>query len=123
LNAAPTKISTLPNKLRVATEEGFGETATIGVYIDAGSVYENDKNNGTAHFLEHMAFKGTARRTQQQLEMEVEAMGGQLNAYTSREQTAYIAKCFKNDVPKVPYHISRSPDFSKIFEAFWRSAQ
>jgi processing peptidase subunit beta len=43
--------------MRVATEEGTGETATVGVWIDAGSVYENAKNNGTAHFLEHMAFK------------------------------------------------------------------
>lgn len=101
LNSAPTKISTLPNKLRVATEEAPGETATIGVFIDAGSVYENDKNNGTAHFLEHMAFKGTANRTQQQIELEVENMGAQLNAYTSREQTVYIARAFKNDVPKM----------------------
>lgn len=106
LNSAPTKISTLPNKLRVATEEAPGETATIGVFIDAGSVYENDKNNGTAHFLEHMAFKGTANRTQQQIELEVENMGAQLNAYTSREQTVYIARAFKNDVPKVRCKIS-----------------
>lgn len=57
LNVPPTQISTLPSKLRVATEETFGETATIGVFIDSGSVYENEKNNGVAHFLEHMSFK------------------------------------------------------------------
>eukprot|EP01113_Clastostelium_recurvatum_P047190 TRINITY_DN836_c0_g1_i1.p1 TRINITY_DN836_c0_g1~~TRINITY_DN836_c0_g1_i1.p1 ORF type:complete len:468 (-),score=135.81 TRINITY_DN836_c0_g1_i1:44-1447(-) len=95
-----TKVTTLPNGLRVATEEGHGETATVGVWIDAGSAYESEANNGVAHFLEHMAFKGTQRRTQQQLELEVENMGASLNAYTSREQTVYYARSFKNDVPK-----------------------
>lgn len=72
----------------------------MGVWIDAGSRYETEKNNGAAHFLEHMAFKGTKNRTQQQLELEIENMGGHLNAYTSREQTVYYAKVFKEDVPK-----------------------
>lgn len=70
------------------------------MWIDAGSRYETDKNNGAAHFLEHMAFKGTKNRTQHQLEKEIENMGAHLNAYTSREQTVYYAKVFKNDVPK-----------------------
>jgi mitochondrial-processing peptidase subunit beta len=70
------------------------------VWIDAGSRYETAQNNGAAHFLEHMAFKGTKNRTQKQLEVEIENMGGHLNAYTSREQTVYYAKVFKNDVPK-----------------------
>jgi len=83
--------------MRVATEENYGETATIGVWIDAGSVYEDEKNNGVAHFLEHMAFKGTQKRTKEALEEEIENMGGSLNAYTSREQTVYYAKVFKND--------------------------
>jgi processing peptidase subunit beta len=96
----PTLVSTLPNKLRVASETTGGETATVGVWIDTGSRYESDANNGVAHFLEHMAFKGTAKRSQLQLEMEVENMGGQLNAYTSREQTVYYAKVLKKDVPK-----------------------
>jgi len=72
----------------------------VGVWIDAGSRYETSKNNGAAHFLEHMAFKGTKKRTQKQLEVEIENMGGHLNAYTSREQTVYYAKVFKSDVPK-----------------------
>ena len=100
LNAPATEVSTLKNGLRVASEGGHGETATVGVWIDAGSRYETEKNNGVAHFLEHMAFKGTSKRTQTQLEMEIENMGGHLNAYTSREQTVYYAKVFKNDVPK-----------------------
>jgi len=86
--------------MRVATEESYGETATIGVWIDAGSVYEDEKTNGVAHFLEHMAFKGTKSRTKEALEVEIENMGGSLNAYTSREQTVYYAKVFKQDAAK-----------------------
>ena len=77
-----------------------GETATVGVWIDAGSRYETAANSGVAHFLEHISFKGTQKRTQQQLEVEIENMGGHLNAYTSREQTVYYARVFKNDVPQ-----------------------
>lgn len=96
----PTEVSSIANGLRVATEQGSGETATVGIWIDAGSRYETDETNGAAHFLEHMAFKGTSKRTQQQLEVEIENLGGHLNAYTSREQTVYYVKVFKQDVPK-----------------------
>lgn len=75
-----------------------GETACVGVYIDAGSRYETDINNGAAHFLEHMYFKGTKNRTKTELEVKIEDMGGHLNAYTSREHTVYYAKVFKKDV-------------------------
>lgn len=98
--APVTDVSKLSNGVRVASEASYGETAAIGVWIDAGSRYENGQNNGAAHFLEHMAFKGTKNRTQVQLEKEIENMGGHLNAYTSREQTVYYAKVFKSDVPK-----------------------
>jgi processing peptidase subunit beta len=95
-----TEVSTLSNGLTVATEaQPHAQTATVGVWIDAGSRAETDKTNGTAHFLEHMAFKGTNRRTQHALELEVENLGAHLNAYTSREQTVYYAKSFRKDVP------------------------
>lgn len=100
LNAPATEVSTVGNGLRVASESSDIGTATVGVFIDSGSRYETAKNNGVAHFLEHMAFKGTSKRSQQQLEIEIENMGGHLNAYTSREQTVYYAKVFKEDVPK-----------------------
>ena len=94
-------MSTLPNGLTVATESHpHAQTATVGVWIDAGSRAETDATNGTAHFLEHMAFKGTNRRSQRDLELEVENMGAHLNAYTSREQTVYYAKSFRQDVDK-----------------------
>lgn len=93
-------MTTLDNGLRVATEDSGASTATVGLWIDAGSRYENANNNGVAHFLEHMAFKGTAKRSQTDLELEVENMGAHLNAYTSREQTVFYAKCLSKDVPK-----------------------
>lgn len=96
---APTRTTTLDNRLRVCTETSNDQTCTVGVWINAGSVYETDTTNGTAHFLEHLAFKGTKKRTQQQIEMEVENIGATLNAYTSREQTVYVARCFKHDAP------------------------
>ncbi|ORX55783.1 hypothetical protein DM01DRAFT_1026643 [Hesseltinella vesiculosa] len=91
----------LPNGFTIASEENCAsQTATVGVWIDAGSRAENLQNNGSAHFLEHMSFKGTKTRTQRDLELQIENMGGHLNAYTSREQTVYYAKAFKHDVPQ-----------------------
>ncbi|KAI8548407.1 hypothetical protein RHMOL_Rhmol07G0271700 [Rhododendron molle] len=96
-----TRISILPSGLRIATESDLAsKTATVGVWIDAGSRFETDQTNGTAHFLEHMIFKGTERRSARELEEEVENMGGHLNAYTSREQTTFYAKVMDKDVPK-----------------------
>lgn len=98
MNVPETKISTLSNGIKVVTENSGIPTCTIGLWIDAGSRYETVENNGVAHFLEHMAFKGTKNRTQMQLELEIENMGAHLNAYTSREQTVYYAKCLSDDI-------------------------
>ncbi|KAJ9587733.1 hypothetical protein L9F63_018841 [Diploptera punctata] len=100
INVPPTHVTTLKSGLRVASEDSGAPTATVGLWIDAGSRYEDECNNGVAHFLEHMAFKGTAKRSQVDLELEVENMGAHLNAYTSREQTVFYAKCLARDVPK-----------------------
>jgi len=100
VNVPETRVTELKNGLRVVTEDSGLKTATVGLWIDAGSRYETPKNNGVAHFLEHMAFKGTNKRSQTQLELEVENMGAHLNAYTSREQTVYYAKCLSKDVDK-----------------------
>merc|ERR1712165_224752 len=98
INAPETEISVLDNGMRVATEDSGVPTATVGLWIDTGSRYETAANNGVAHFLEHMAFKGTAKRSQTQLELEIENMGAHLNAYTSREQTVFYAKCLSADL-------------------------
>ncbi|KAL7672865.1 hypothetical protein ACOME3_007744 [Neoechinorhynchus agilis] len=95
-----TRVTKLSNGITVASEEYHLSTCTVGVWIDAGSRYETDKTNGTAHFLEHMAFKGTKSQNQQDLELCVENIGAQLNAYTSREQTTYYAKCLSTDLEK-----------------------
>jgi processing peptidase subunit beta len=99
-----TDVTLLSNGLCVASEkaiDGHGETATVGVFIDTGSRYEvEEADNGVAHFLEHLFFKGTKGRTRERLEQEIENMGGHLNAYTSREQTVFYAQVFKKDVPK-----------------------
>eukprot|EP00096_Caligus_rogercresseyi_P003989 TRINITY_DN180_c0_g1_i1.p1 TRINITY_DN180_c0_g1~~TRINITY_DN180_c0_g1_i1.p1 ORF type:complete len:477 (+),score=141.93 TRINITY_DN180_c0_g1_i1:737-2167(+) len=100
LNVPPTQVTTLDNGLRVATEDSGAATATVGLWVDTGSRYETAENNGVAHFLEHMAFKGTAKRSQMDLELEVENIGAHLNAYTSREQTVFYAKCLSSDVPQ-----------------------
>lgn len=93
------KTTVLPNGLTVASELMPGtKTATVGVWINAGSRADNSKSSGTAHFLEHLAFKGTNRRTQSHLELEIENIGSQINAYTSRENTVYYTKCLSKDI-------------------------
>ncbi|KAI5896335.1 uncharacterized protein SCHCODRAFT_02614550 [Schizophyllum commune H4-8] len=115
LPASFTEVTTLSNGLTVATEaQPHAQTATVGMWIDAGSRAETEKNNGTAHFLEHLAFKGTNSRTQQALELEVENLGAHLNAYTSREQTVYYAKSFRKDVPTAVDIISDILQNSKL---------
>ena len=92
------RLTTLPNGLRVITEAmpGLGSVA-VGIWVAAGSRNEGEAENGVAHFLEHMAFKGTARRTALQIAEAIEDVGGHLNAYTSREATAYYARVLKED--------------------------
>ncbi|KAF8407219.1 hypothetical protein HHK36_006346 [Tetracentron sinense] len=101
LSALETRVTTLPNGLRVTTESNMSAwTATVGVWIDAGSRLETDETNGIAHFLEHMIFKGTEKRPVRVLEEEIENMGGHLNTYTSREQITYYAKVMDKNVLK-----------------------
>ena len=92
--------SRLANGLRVVSDPvDHVETASIGLWVDVGARYESEDTNGMSHLLEHMAFKGTERRSARDIAEEIEAVGGHLNAYTSRETTAYYAKVMKEDVP------------------------
>ena len=75
------------------------ETASLGVWVGSGSRDEKPDEHGISHLLEHMAFKGTTRRTARQIAEEIEAVGGDLNAGTSVETTAYYARVLKADVP------------------------
>ena len=91
------QVTALPNGLRVVTDAIPGlETTSIGVWVDTGSRNEDPEINGVSHLLEHMAFKGTERRSARAIAEEVEAVGGHLNAYTSSEQTAYLARVLKD---------------------------
>lgn len=92
-------VTTLDNGLRIVTERNPSvETATLGVWVDAGSRIESEADAGTAHMLEHMVFKGTTRRSAQAIATEIEDVGGHLNAYTGREHTGYYAKVLKEDI-------------------------
>ena len=93
-------LTTLDSGLRVVSHRMEGlKTLAAGVWVDAGSRYENLAENGISHMLEHMAFKGTERRNARAIAQEIEAVGGYLNAYTSREQTAYYARVLEGDLP------------------------
>ncbi|WP_136634728.1 M16 family metallopeptidase [Pseudooceanicola onchidii] len=94
------KLHTLPNGFRIVTERMPGlQSATIGVWVGAGGRDERPEQNGIAHFLEHMAFKGTKTRSPIQIAEAIEDVGGYMNAYTSREVTAYYARVLGADVP------------------------
>ena len=89
----------LKNGFRIVTENMPGlKSASIGIWIKAGGRHESLEQNGVAHFLEHMAFKGTKRRSSLQIAEAIEDVGGYINAYTSREMTAYYARVLSDDV-------------------------
>lgn len=94
------EITRLPSGLTIVTDAmPHLETASLGVWVGSGSRDESTDEHGVSHLLEHMAFKGTKRRTARQIAEEIEAVGGDLNAATSVETTAYYARVLKADVP------------------------
>jgi len=94
------ELTRLENGLTVVTDTvPHLESATLGIWVDCGSRHETPELMGVSHMLEHMAFKGTKRRTAKEIAVEIEAVGGDLNAYTGREQTAFYARVLRNDVP------------------------
>ena len=91
-------ITTLPSGLRIVTDTmPHVETASLGVFIAAGSRHETKPEHGLSHLLEHMAFKGTRRRSARDIAEDIETAGGDLNAATSVEQTAYYARVLAQD--------------------------
>ena len=94
------EVTRLPSGLTVVTDAMPQlETASLGVWIGTGSRDERPDEHGISHLLEHMAFKGTSRRTARQIAEEVEAVGGDINAATSVESTTYYARMLRADVP------------------------
>src|SRR5499433_1966925 len=112
------EISSLSNGLTVITDPMASlESAALGVWVATGSRNEMPAEMGLSHMLEHMAFKGTTSRSARQIAEEIEAVGGYLNAYTSREQTAFHARILKADVPlalDILADILTSPTFEAV---------
>ncbi|TIU65660.1 MAG: insulinase family protein, partial [Mesorhizobium sp.] len=94
------EVSRLSNGLTVATETLPSlESVALGAWVKSGARNERDEEHGMAHLLEHMAFKGTKRRTAFEIASEIENVGGEINAATSVETTSYYARVLSDDVP------------------------
>ena len=95
------QIETLPNGARLITESVPGvRSVSLGLWVSTGSRHERASESGAAHFIEHMVFKGTARRSARQLAQEMDAIGGQVNAYTTKECTCFYARCLDEHLPR-----------------------
>ncbi|WP_262689593.1 M16 family metallopeptidase [Kordiimonas aestuarii] len=93
------EITRLPSGLRVVSESRKSiQTVAVGVWVDIGARHEPKQLNGITHCLEHMLFKGTKKRTSRDIAFEIEAVGGHMNAYTSRDNTTYYARVMKDDM-------------------------
>ncbi|CAN6931273.1 unnamed protein product [Brassica oleracea] len=95
------KITTLPNGLKIASEMSPNPAASIGLYVDCGSIYEAPYFHGATHLLERMAFKSTTNRSHLRLVREIEAIGGNTSASASREQMSYTIDALKTYVPEM----------------------
>ena len=90
----------LPNGIRVLSEELADlSSVTVGIWVENGSRYERSEQAGISHFLEHLFFKGTERRTATQIAEEIDGVGGVVNAFTSKEYTCYYAKVLPEHLP------------------------
>ena len=94
------QVTRLANGVRVLSERLPDlASVTVGIWVENGSRYERDEQAGISHFLEHLFFKGTARRTAAQIAQEIDAVGGVLNAFTGKEYTCYYAKVLREHLP------------------------
>lgn len=93
-------IFTLSNGVRLLTLHNENtQTVSVGVFVNAGSANETKYENGISHFLEHMAFKGTKRRTYNKISSDAERLGAEMNAFTDRDMTAYFIKGLSDHAP------------------------
>ncbi len=108
----------LPNGLTVVVEEiPYVRSVSVGVWVAAGSRYESDENAGISHFLEHLFFKGTERRTAKDIAESIEGVGGQLNAFTAKEYACYYAKVLDEHLPLAMDVLSDMIRHSKFAQA------
>ena len=109
----------LPNGVRILTERvPYVRSAALGIWVGTGSRHERSGANGAAHFIEHMLFKGTQHRTAEKLAGEMDAVGGQINAFTTKECTCFYARVLDT-------HLAQAADilcdmfFSSRFDRRW----
>ncbi len=96
------RITRLPNGVRIATAAmPHMKTVAVGLWVSVGGRHENARLGGAAHFLEHMLFKGTARRSAKQITEDVEGIGGYINAFTTEDHTCYYAKAGAAHLPRL----------------------
>jgi predicted Zn-dependent peptidase len=94
-------LTTLPNGTRIVSEYiPYVKSFSIGFWFNVGARDENARNNGISHFIEHMVFKGTKRRTAKMIAEEIESFGGYINAFTSKEHTCFYSKGLSNNIGK-----------------------
>ena len=92
--------TTLPSGLRIVTEEVQGvRSAAFGIWVNVGSRDETPSVAGASHFLEHLLFKGTSRRSAMAISSSIEAVGGEMNAFTGQEYTCFFARVIDTDLP------------------------
>ena len=100
MDSGVVKRTVLPGGLRVITESISGvRSATVGLWVGVGSRDERPHLAGAAHYLEHLLFKGTARRSAAQIAEEIDAVGGEMNAFTAKEHTCFYAQVLDDDLP------------------------
>ncbi len=115
-------ITELSNGIRIVSEYiPYVESFSLGFWVNVGSVDENKSNNGISHFLEHMFFKGTVKRSAKKISDDIESLGGYLNAFTSKEHTCFYGRGLTKNLPKtfdvladmIQYPLFRQKDISK----------
>ncbi|GHF30120.1 peptidase M16 [Kordiimonas sediminis] len=111
------RITKLSNGIRVVSEKRKTvQTVSLGVWVGVGSRDETESLNGITHCLEHMLFKGTEKRSATDIAYEIEAVGGHLNAYTTRDNTLYYARVLKDDLPLAMDILSDILQYSRFDE-------
>ncbi|CAG9530595.1 unnamed protein product [Cercopithifilaria johnstoni] len=116
-NISAPQVTSLKNGFRIVTETKELPTVAVGVWINSGSRFENEANNGIANFLEHMIYRGTEKRSQTELEIELEKIGARFDSYTSREHNAFYVQCVPKDVENVVALLADVLQNSKLDQA------
>ncbi|KAL4002579.1 Insulinase (Peptidase M16) family protein [Acanthocheilonema viteae] len=116
-NISAPQITSLKNGFRIVTETSELPTVAVGVWINSGSRFENEGNNGIANFLEHMMYRGTGKRSQTELEIELEKIGARFDSYTSREHNAFYIQCVPKDIENVVALLADVLQNSKLDQA------